>query len=112
MSSQRDEAHVRDILRAAKLIDQFAGETDAADFKMDDFAQSAILHQFLVLGEATKRLSQSFRVEHPDLPWRQMAGMRDQLIHEYDTIDLELVWHTATNDIPPLIDKLIEIIGH
>ncbi len=65
MISQRDEAHLRDILRAAELIDRFAGETDTADFKVDEFSQSAILHQFLVLGEATKRLSQSFRSEHP-----------------------------------------------
>lgn len=109
MSSQRDEAHIRDIL-AAKLTDRFAGQTDAHHFKDDEFAQSAILHQFLVLGEATKRLSQSFRNDHSDLPWRQMAGMRDQLIHEYDMIDLELVWHTATIDIRRLIEQLKQTI--
>jgi uncharacterized protein with HEPN domain len=106
MSQHRDEAYLHDVVRAARLIVQFTDETDAEDFQTDAFAQSAILHQFLVLGEATKRLSTDFRTAHPDIPWRQMAGMRDRLIHDYDTIDLDLVWETATRNIPALLDQL------
>jgi uncharacterized protein with HEPN domain len=57
----------------------------------------------LVLGEAVKRLSEEFRHHHPEIRWRLIAGMRDKLIHEYDTVDLEEVWRTATADIPQLI---------
>jgi uncharacterized protein with HEPN domain len=55
------------------------------------------------MGEATKRLSPEFRKNHPEIPWRQMAGMRDILIHNYDDLDLDTVWNVATKSIAPLI---------
>lgn len=90
MSEHRDQVPLHDILRAAGFIVRFVDETDADDFKTNELAKSAILHQFLVLGEATKRLPGAFRDRYPHLPWRQMAGIRDQLIHEYDTVDLDV----------------------
>jgi uncharacterized protein with HEPN domain len=53
-----------------------------------------------------KRLSEGFRASHPEIPWADMAGMRDVLIHDYDDVDLHEVWHTATVDIPRLIERL------
>lgn len=106
MSTHRDGEHLYDILRAARPIVQFAGETDEGTFKTDAFTQSAILHQFLVLGEATKRLSDAFREARPEIPWRQMAGMRDRLIHGYHAVDLDLVWQAALHDVPALLDQL------
>lgn len=61
-------------------------------FFAKDHFQDAVIRSLEILGEATKRLSPEFRLLHPDLPWRAMAGMRDVLIHAYDQVDLEEVW--------------------
>jgi uncharacterized protein with HEPN domain len=106
----RDEATLLDIVRAARLIQDFVDDLDKEAFIADVKTQSAVLHQLLVLGEATKRLSHEFRAENPDVPWRLMAGMRDILIHSYDTIDLDEVWKSATKDVPELVVKIEPIL--
>jgi len=55
-----------------------------------------------VLGEAVKRLSPEFRSQHPEIPWRKIAGMRDWVIHAYDNVDIDELWNTATEDVPTL----------
>jgi uncharacterized protein with HEPN domain len=103
----RDEATLLDMLKAARLVVEFKEGMDKRTFLDDLKTQSAILHQLLILGEATKRLSQEFRVRHRKIPWKQIAGMRDKLIHEYEDVDLDEVWKTARTDIPRLI-RLLE----
>lgn len=61
-----------------------------------------MLYQISVIGEAVKRLSEPFPTQHPSIPWPQMAGMRNKVIHGYDTVDFERVWDTATVSIPDL----------
>ena len=102
----RDDATVLDILRAARLTLAFKSDLDKPAFLNDLKTQSAILHQLLVLGEAVKRLSEGFRTSYPAIPWRMIAGMRDQLIHAYDAVDLDEVWKTVSTDIPHLITLL------
>jgi uncharacterized protein with HEPN domain len=102
----RDDATLLDILRAARLAVAFKGDLDKPAFLHDLKTQSAILHQLLVLGEVVKRLSEGFRTSHPAIPWRMIAGMRDQLIHAYDVVDLDEVWKTVSIDIPDLITLL------
>ena len=103
----RDDAHVLDILKAARLAIEFKGSADKAAFLADAKTQSAVLHQLLVIGEAVKRLSPEFRAAHPEVPWRLIAGTRDKLIHFYEGVDLEEVWKMVTSDLPGLI-RLIE----
>ena len=99
----RDEAHVLDILKAARLAIEFKGTADRAAFLADAKTQSAVLHQLLVIGEAVKRLSPEFRAAHPKVPWKLIAGTRDKLIHFYEGVDLEQVWGMVTSDLPKLI---------
>lgn len=66
-----------------------------AEFRQDPKTQSAILHQITVMGEAVKRLSLAFLAQHPDIPWRQIAGMRDFLIHADNSVDLDTVWQVT-----------------
>jgi uncharacterized protein with HEPN domain len=68
------------------------------------------LHQLLIIGEAVKRLSTEFRQSHPHIRWTPMAGMRDVLIHAYDTVDLDEVWRTVTVEVPTLIDNLTPLL--
>jgi uncharacterized protein with HEPN domain len=103
----RDEAHLLDILKAARLAVEFKGRADKDAFLADAKTQSAVLHQLLVIGEAVKRLSREFRAAHPEVPWKLIAGTRDKLIHFYEGVDLEEVWKMLTSDLPELI-HLIE----
>lgn len=71
--------------------------------------QDALVRRLEIIGEATKALPEAFKQEHPEIPWRDIAGMRDNLVHEYFDVDLEEVWKTATADIPDLKKKLSDL---
>jgi uncharacterized protein with HEPN domain len=107
----RDRATLLDVVKAASLVIEFHQNMDKASFLDDPKTQSAVLHQLLVLGEAVKRLSEPFRAQRPDVPWKAMAGMRDKLIHEYDDIDLDEVWKTVTTEIPRLLAILEPLVS-
>ena len=106
----RDASALVDIINAAKRIAEIGNKYDWAAFKDDFIVQSAVIHQFVVFGEAVKRLSQDVRDVHTKIPWKRMAGMRDYLVHKYDAIDLEIVWNAATIQIPKLIEDLEQIL--
>jgi len=106
MLQDKDTATLLDIARAARLILEFKGDLEKRGFLEDLKTQSAILHQLMVIGEAVKRLSATFRQRHPEIPWALMAGMRNSLIHGYDAVDFDEVWGTAASDIPALLAAL------
>ena len=106
-----DEVIVLDIIRAARLAVAFKQDTEKAEFLEDIKTQSAVLHQLLVMGEAVKRLSMPYRNQHPDIPWKVIAGMRDILIHGYDIVDLNEVWKTVNVDIPQVLPQLEKLIS-
>lgn len=85
---------------------------DRHAFLEDLKTRSAVLHQLLIVGEATKRLSNGFRDQQPEIPWTDMAGMRDVLIHGYDQVDPEEVWKTASVDIPDLLARIEPLLSH
>ena len=102
----RDDVTLIDIVQAARLIIEFSGQLTREQFLEDVKTQSAVLYQLLVIGEAVKRLSPEFRAEHPDIPWRLIAGMRDYLIHTYGIVDWDEVWKTAKEDVPQLLQDI------
>jgi len=99
----RDNATLLDLAKATRLIIDFTRGMDKAAFLNDLKTQSAVLHQFMIVGEAVKRLSQEFRTYHPEVPWALIAGMRDKLVHHYDAVDLDEVWKTVETDVPHLL---------
>ena len=107
---QRDEVTLVDIAEAARLTLAFIQDATREAFMADLKTQSAVLHQITVMGEAVKRLSPEFRARHPAIPWTAIAGMRDHLIHAYDTVDLDEVWDTATEDVPGLLAQLESLL--
>ena len=106
----RDRASLLDIVNAANRILNFAKGIDKSVLESNEEKQSAILYQVLVIGEATKRLSPEFRAQHPQIPWKDIAGMRDILAHQYDRVDLKTIWDVIHNDIPELLEYLKPLI--
>lgn len=102
----RDETLLQDMLHAAEQIEQFKGSMDFEQFRTDAKTQSALIHQFLLIGEIAKLLSDDFRKAHPAIPWSAMARMRDKLIHHYRGVDLREVFRAADTEIPKLIEFL------
>ena len=72
--------------------------------------QDAVIRNFEVIGEATKRLSPEFKAKYPEVPWRRIAGLRDVLIHDYLRVDLDEVWGIIDNDLPNLKTGIHKII--
>ncbi|MGB3237246.1 MAG: DUF86 domain-containing protein [Geitlerinemataceae cyanobacterium] len=103
----RDLESLIDIEQAAKRILRFSRGVDRSNLETDEEKISAILYQITIIGEATKRLSPQIRQQYPEIPWRSLAGMRDVIVHEYDQIDINVVWDVVQNKIPELL-KLLE----
>jgi len=103
---QRDTALLLDMFRAASQIAQFKGEMDFEQFRTDAKTQSALIHQFLLIGEVAKLISDDFKKSNPSIPWSAMARMRDKLIHHYRGVDLREIWNAAEVEIPRLIKFL------
>lgn len=80
------------ILESIQLIEEYSKKFSEVKFHKDRFLQDAIIRRLEIIGEAVKNLPASFKGKYEDIPWRQMAGMRDVLIHEYFDIDLFLTW--------------------
>jgi uncharacterized protein with HEPN domain len=103
---QRDDALLVDMYQAAKQISAFKAGIDFEKFKSDAKTQSAIIHQFLIIGEVAKLLSEQFKKANASIPWSAMARMRDKLIHHYRGVDLQEIWRAADAEIPKLIEFL------
>lgn len=99
----RDRDYAADILLAARLALSYVEGVTHGAFLDDTMRQDAVVRELLIIGEAAKRLSDEFKASHPNIPWRQMAGMRDVLVHAYDHVDLDEVWRVVTADLAELL---------
>lgn len=102
----RDTAWLFDIVRAARKAREYVAEMQRDAFLESTLHQDAVIRQLEVIGEATKRLSAEARDRYPSVSWRRMAGLRDVLVHEYDQIDMGLVWKIVQEELGPLIDAI------
>jgi uncharacterized protein with HEPN domain len=107
----RDKQTLIDIFTAIQQTLLYAQGIDQDNLKQDDEKQAAILYRLIVIGEATKRLSDELREQYSIIPWRQMAGLRDVVIHDYDELDFDILWnviHVSLPDILPEIQAISE----
>jgi uncharacterized protein with HEPN domain len=102
----RDKESLLDIVEAIEKILAYTKGIRFEEFQIDDEKQDAVLRRILVIGEATKRLSAEFKTRHSQIPWKDIAGMRDIVVHDYNRIDLETIWDVVQNDLPELIKFL------
>ncbi len=101
-SSKRDQLYVKHIADSIYAIESYIKGVKKTSFAGDTKTQDAIIRRIEIIGEAAKRISLSMKKQYPDIPWREMAGMRDKLIHHYDDIELPILWDTLKEDIPTL----------
>jgi len=105
----RDKLYLEDILTAIKKIESYT-TSGHRSFSESPLIQDAVIRNFEIIGEATKRLSDSIRGQYPNIPWRNVAGFRDILIHDYDRVGLEEVWSVVERDLPNLRQNIVEIL--
>lgn len=99
-----------DIRNAALTIMEHTAGLDFAGFKASKLHRDAVIRQFTVLGEAASRVGKVVREQHPQVQWVKMIGMRNALIHGYDKIRLETVWHTAVRFVPQVVEQFEQIL--
>jgi len=107
---RRDDALFLDILIAARKIQQFTFEMTKTDFNENQMAQSAVIREFQVIGEAARLVSINSQTQYTQIEWHKIAGMRNRMVHEYFRIDLDIVWDTVQKEIPALITQLEAIV--
>jgi uncharacterized protein with HEPN domain len=106
----RDSAYLLDILKAAKLALSYLEGRTKEEFFMDTQCQDAVIRRLEIIGEAAGKVSVATTTKFANLPWKKMVGMRNIMIHEYEDIDLSIVWDTVQNGLPPLVNLLEPLI--
>jgi len=104
------EDYLGHILLKTSFILDASKDIDMETFLQNPVLTRAIIRSLEIIGEATKRLSNDFRIKYPQISWKEMAGMRDILIHEYFGVDYNLVWDVIMDDIPTLEKKIQAIL--
>jgi len=103
----RDDAYLLDMLLAARKVQAFTRDGTWQQFQSDELTQNAVMRQIQIIGEAARKVSSDRQQQHPEIPWEQIIGMRNRLVHEYFRIIPQRVWDVVEKDIPELI-RLIE----
>ncbi len=106
----KDAAYFWDMREAANKVVKFTSEISQSEFIEDEQTHYAVERCLEILGEAARRVSPEFQEKHPEIPWREIIGQRNILAHEYGEIDYEILYKTAKEDIPALVDILGELL--
>jgi uncharacterized protein with HEPN domain len=90
------------MLERVKRIERFVTGVEREGFLQDEKTADSIVRNLEVIGEAASRLPQEFKNQHPEIPWRQIVGLRHRIVHDYFDVDLDLVWTIVRAELPPL----------
>jgi uncharacterized protein with HEPN domain len=104
------DVRLRHMLDAAREAVQMAQGKTRADLDADRPLNLSLVRLLEIVGEAASRVPARERVKYPGIPWAQIVGLRNRLIHGYDNVDFDILWHIVTQDLPPLIVQLEKIL--
>ena len=110
MSSREWTFRIQDILTAIDKIEEYLHGMNVNQFKKSNIAIDAVIRNLEIIGEASKNIPSTIRRSNPSIPWAEMNGMRNILIHEYFGVDLNIVWHTVKTYLPPLQEQLESLL--
>ncbi|MBI4727646.1 DUF86 domain-containing protein [candidate division TA06 bacterium] len=104
-----DRVYAGHMLDMAEKIQELSAENDGLDFSCDQALLYALAHLVQVIGEAARRVSPEFRQRHPQVPWAEIIGMRNKVVHDYLDLDEDILRAVVKGDIPKLIEELKKI---
>lgn len=107
---RHDDSYLIDMLQAARKAAVFAADLTYPQFRDSDLHQNAIVKVLEIVGEAASRITTDTHCAYPQIPWRQIIGLRNRVVHGYFDVDLKLIWHIVHQDVPILIDQLQDLL--
>ena len=112
MSEQRRDyiLFIEDILTCIEKIERYTSNVSFEEFCGNDMAVDAVIRNFEIIGEAVKKIPEEIKKKYADVEWKEAAGFRDVLIHDYFGIDLEAVWDTVRNNIPSFKKQVVNVL--
>ena len=105
-----DATRIRHMLDAASRAETLTKKRQRADLDQDDVLGLAVVRLLEILGEAARGVSSGMQQKHPEVPWQQIVGTRNRVIHAYFNVDMDIVWHIVRDDLPVLIQQLGEVL--
>ncbi len=109
MSKRRDHDYLSDIGEGIRRVGAYIAGLSFDELMKDTKTQDAVVRNLEIIGEATKKLSSRLRASHPEIPWKEMAGVRDKMIHDYFGINLDIVWTIAKEQLPGLLPQMEDL---
>lgn len=111
LPEERDPALLWDMAEASRKVSNFVHDITLEQFASDEMRHAAVERQIIIIGEAARRISLVFKEAHPEIPWAQMVGLRNLVTHEYEKVDLQIIWKIANENVPELTRLLAPLIS-
>lgn len=108
---EKDGAYLLDMLEAARHVTSFAANLSFDEYLRNPLHRMAVERGLEIIGEASRRVSVSFKASHPEIPWRDVIGLRNVLTHDYGEVNQDRLWEIATRDVPDLIRRLEGLVS-
>lgn len=105
----RDNAYIADIIDSVNKILDYISNNSYEAYYSNQLLQDAVVRRLIIIGEAVNRLSENFKLAYPDIPWQIIKGFRNVLVHEYDSLDYDLIWETINHELPKLRNQINNI---
>ena len=108
--TKRNEVYFRDIIESIDIIKDYTQDKGINDFSNDQLLQDGVIRRLEIIGEAVKKIDPNLKAKYPNIKWRQIAGMRDVLIHDYFGVNIKRVWNVIESDLDNLKSELQSIM--
>ncbi|MFN0015174.1 MAG: DUF86 domain-containing protein [Saprospiraceae bacterium] len=109
MAKRQLNVYLEDIAESIEIIEGFVGGVTQTAFEANIEKQDAVIRRLAIIGEAVKNVPDDIRSKHPEVPWRDAAGLRDVVVHEYFGVSLEVIWGVAVRELPILKEQIRRI---